>query len=137
MKHILSSVTLMTVGLLLTGCGGGGSSDSTTSSIEDQIGQRDAIIIVHNYPADVCTADRLKDEIAIESGATNIITVSTSNSVTCNTYGRQNDGYLCTEAIVDTNSDQACVIGVDIPEESLIKQETILTTTPESMIRAL
>ena len=135
-KGLLWSGTAITA-LLLSGCGGGGGGSDAAPSVTEQIKQRDAIVIAYHYPADVCVSDRLKEELRLSSGARNIIVSVESSSVNCSTYGRSNDGVWCMEINVATDSSDTCVVGADAPENSAIKPETMIISTPDNMLRAL
>ena len=94
--------------LLFTGCGGGGHKESIT----DKIKKRDAIIIIHAYPAGVCNSQELKQSLAQGIGAKDIITSVEDNSVSCATYGR--DYNTCGEEFYG-GYPNACVIGFNVP----------------------
>lgn len=109
---MLKKLTLSTVvlsALLLNGCGGGGSKSQT---IKEQIQERDVIVIVHNYPDDACKSQLLKDTLASDTAARNIITSVEDNTVNCAYYGRTIA--TCSEDVFG-GYPNACVLGVDAP----------------------
>jgi len=118
--------------LLLSGCGGGGSSKSIT----EQMKERDAILIVHDYPAEVCTSQLLKDELAADIGATDIITSVEPNTINCGDYARNNDYISCGEETFGGYPD-TCVIGMNAPEGTGLNSETIMATVPDIMFQSL
>ena len=109
---MLKKLTLSTIvlsALLLNGCGGG--SSTKADSIKEQLEKRDYIAIFHEYPAAVCTSQRLKDELA-KKGFSAIITSVEDNSVSCGYYGRRNGGASCSEELLG-GYPNACVIGAN------------------------
>ncbi len=95
--------------ILLSGCGGGGGSKE--DPITKEIKTRDAIVILHEYPAGVCQSDTLKLEL-LKNGARDIITSVEDNSVNCEHYGRINDKVGCVEELFG-GFPNACVIGLN------------------------
>jgi len=99
---------------LFVACGGGGSSSNSSNdeSKTNQIAQKQYVIINYHYPKDVCNSSYLK-EVLESYGATDIVTLSTTQSVTCETYGKSNDGVAC--AIQDLNYEDkpTCVAGMN------------------------
>jgi len=100
--------------------GGVGSSTAVTNQIKN----REAITIVYNYPADICTSQTLLDELT-NAGATNIIASVESNYISCETYSRTNDGETCLELDLGEINNVSCVVGADQASASSKQFKTI------------
>ena len=125
-KMMLTGVALGA--LLLSGCGG-----SKSKSITEQIKERDGILVIYNYPDDVCKSQLLKDTLTSDGGAQNIITSVESGNVSCQTYGRSNNGITCEENTFG-GYPNTCVIGLDAPTNSIIDTDIIMATVPDMLI---
>ena len=103
--------------LLLSGCGGGGSSKGE-NSIKDKISNKKYVVIMKNMPSDICESKDFKNALT-SKGFTGIVTQETSNdAVSCETYGKRNDGRECDIADYRDydyagSGDVNCVIGFD------------------------
>lgn len=80
----LNLISMITITLLLTGCGGGGNSEK---SITEQISERDAVLIIHD--ANLAFCETLK-ELFLQEGspAKDVIIDNPDNSVNCSTYNK-------------------------------------------------
>jgi len=111
----LTTIALGT--LLLSGCGGGGSSDPMKD--------KHYIIIETSVPAGICESNQLAQELA-KTGLRNFITRETDSSTSCATYGKSNDNKECAMDYIGEGT-KNCVIGFDdIPAgyNSLSKRTT-------------
>ena len=121
--------------LLLSGCGGGGSKSTGNKSTIEKMKEKTGIIITHNYPDEVCKSQRLKNELAAE-GLTDIITSIEDNSVSCQTYGRANNGAICIEQTLG-GYPNACVIGANTSSSVAIDTATMMAITPDTLLKTL
>ena len=123
----------------LTACNNSDSNNNTSGEdknepLEDTISSRNYVFIIYNHPPSSCDSYlyTIKNNI-------DVITVVENNSVTCATYGKQDDGRECgTMNMTGTDSSQSCVIGYNIrsnrktskvsEESSIIMMEDIQYT---------
>jgi len=89
--------------LLLSGCGGGGSSDP--------MNDKNYVIIISNVQPGICESDILRNELTNE-GIGGLLTKETDNTTTCETYGKVNDGNICAVEYIGDGTVN-CVIGFD------------------------
>ena len=116
MKKITTIILSGTAVLFLSACGSSDSSSSSTPVAPvDPMTERESILIKYHYPAEYCSSGELKDYLERNvPGTTNLLLSVESNSVTCATYGRANDGVHCSEQdTVNSNADTSCVLGFD------------------------
>ena len=113
---MLKKLTLSTIvlsALLLNGCGGGGSSKSTI----DIIKERNAIIIDHAVPKDVCESPEVHERFT--QYYINANYYSMDNTINCAAFGRTQTSNIkteyCREAAITAypGSTEACVIAFD------------------------
>jgi len=102
--------------LMLTACGGG------DADAPDTISEYDKVLVMYHYPEDVCLSDDLKTNMQNLDGVENVLLKVESNSVSCTTYGKTNDGLECLEEdLADTTGDStistSCVIGLNVSDE--------------------
>ena len=116
--------------LLLSGCGGGGSKSTT-----EKMKERTTIVITHNYPDEICKSQQLKNELAAE-GITDIITSVEDNSVSCQTYGRTNNGSTCYEHTLG-GYPNACVVGANASSSVAIDTAKMMDITPDTLLKTL
>lgn len=118
MKQITSILLAGTSAMVMSACGGGGSSDPVDTT--DPMTLKDGIVIIYHYPEEVCTSDQLIDELqATIPEAENFLLRVESNDVTCATYGKT-DGVDCESedaVLIDPSFleyDTSCVLGFDL-----------------------
>lgn len=123
----LSLPTAITA-VLLTGCGGGGSSAEKT--ITEQIAERDGVVIIHD--ANLAFCETVKNILAQDTTVKDVISDNPANTVSCGTYSKTEGdlddpfaecintslGYFSTYAVTDDisiyeDTTTACVIGVN------------------------
>ena len=99
------SILILSIGFI--GCG-----DDSSTSTKDKIADHTFLWIIYNSHENQCnSANNVDLRNALEMrGATDILFATQSNNVTCDTYGKRNNGVECTifdnEEIVQTS----CVI---------------------------
>jgi len=103
----------MSLSLILAGCG---------YMSDDEIKKQDHIVIVHNFPNDLCESVKMElavNDIAKEKTGKDVtVTAHTerANNISCHTYGKVNDSDQCLEAYYDGSvegypkGDKACVM---------------------------
>lgn len=93
--------------LLLSGCGGGGSTDSNQNSMND----KKYIIILRDIRSGICESSEYRTELSSAMGG--LLTKETATDTSCSSYGKVNDGVECQEEIVpyEISGDKNCVIG--------------------------
>ena len=140
---MIKKLKLMTItlgALLLVGCGGGGGNNNTpVDTMKEQMKNKQAIAIIHNYPSDVCKSQKLKDELINISNKEgvhikNIITSVESNDMGCEYYGRVNNDNenryykACIEEDADLGLEHSCVVGFDDDSltNSIVTQQVML-----------
>ncbi len=105
------SFSLFTI-IFFVACGDEGSSSSNDEATMNQIIQKQYVIINYHYPEDVCNSSDLK-EILESYGAEDIVTLSTTQSVTCETYGKSNDGIECLTEDFNYKGEPTCIVGLN------------------------
>ncbi len=103
MNRKITSVAFLSLALLLSACGGFGSSDSMSD--------KDYIVILRNVPAGICESTLYRDTLK-GYGFKGILTEETATDTSCETYGKSNDGQYCAEELYD-NGEKNCVVGFD------------------------
>lgn len=102
--------------LLLSGCGGGGESKSTTQKIS----KRNYIVIAHDFPNGICESSIYKEKLE-EDGFENFITHEADNSASCTQYENSghscqstsyNEGFYTDEGSIPKGN-VACIVGFD------------------------
>ena len=116
-KFVFSIATIS----ILVACGGGGSSnnsENTTTNIE-KISSRDVVTINYNYSPEICKSSDFKRyimDILSNLKPKDFIASVQSNSVTCKTYGKINNGNECYEShLSDENYRTSCVVALNSP----------------------
>ena len=126
MKKLKALLTILAISFIV-GCGGGGSSDSTTPTV-DPMTERDLITIFYHTPEGMCEDSTfqqlLKDELALQGYVIDYYLFrEESNNVSCATYDRANEitetgGCVTYDLALEDPSfaayDTSCVIGVDL-----------------------
>ena len=109
----MASITAMTIAM--TGCGSSSSSSSgsTPPVYVDPITEKDAIVIIHNYPKSICLSDTLYNRLQSANYDPTMIIRSEQNLISCQDYDRSDDGISCREDSAGAG-DLACVVGFDI-----------------------
>lgn len=114
---MLKKLTLSTIvlsALLLNGCGGGGGSGKSTIDI---IKERNAIVIDHGVPKEVCESPEVHERFT--QYYVNANYYSMANTINCEAFGRtQTSNFekeFCREGVVTAypNATEACVIAFD------------------------
>jgi hypothetical protein len=105
--QFVGSVALMAT---LSSCGNySGDFFGAFGDMEDS----DEIAIIYNYPSSTCSSQSLLDSYKYDYPNSNIRISTESNSVTCASYGKSNDGYECSVYDAGYNSSSSCVIGIE------------------------
>jgi hypothetical protein len=105
--------------LLLSGCGGGGSSDP--KSIKDS----KIVVILKNVSTGICESKEYRDLLSKE--LTGVLTEERSTSVQCSDYGKTNGRDCAIRYYTGSNrGNKACVVGAE--GERSKKQNKQITT---------
>ena len=113
MKILLSVVVMSFV---MVGCGSSGSSSGggVPPAPVDPITQKDGILIMHNYPADLCLSNELRYRLESGHDDKNLIIRAEPEPTGCSDYNRPSNGVACAEYYdVDLGND-ACVVGFNV-----------------------
>ena len=122
MKQIIITLLVGVAAMVMSACGGGGSSDPVEPV--DPMTLKGAVTIIYHYPAEVCTSDGLLNELQTTTpDAENFLLRVENNDVTCSTYGKTDgvDCVLIDTALIDptfAQYDTSCVIGADFVASS-------------------
>ena len=111
----LTTALLTGSALLFNACGSSGGGGSTPVPV-DPMTENDIIQIVYNYPVELCTEEQGQE---LETGFAGYGTMEMrieGLDVTCETYGRTNDGGVtCMQGMriegLDLSYPNSCVIG--------------------------
>jgi len=113
LKNIIKLSFGLSIIFSFVACGGSSSSNSSNNeSKTNQIAQKQYVLINYHYPKDVCNSSYLK-EVLESYGAIDIVTLSTNQSVTCETYGKSNDGIECGTQDLNYENEPTCVVGMN------------------------
>ena len=118
---------------LLVACGGGGGGDSESGmTTTGKIASRDVVSINYNYSPEICSSSDFK-KYMINALAhlkpKDFIASVESNSVTCETYGKVNNGRECYESHSNRSYSNSCVTAFN---SSLFRNSNKLSKTINS-----
>jgi len=115
----LTVTTILTSALLFTGCGGGATSEGTSSDgtlTNDTIASKDVVFVYSSLPDNFCSAanfpltEEQEAQASIVSGS--LIATEVANGTTCTTYNKEDDN-TCLANDYDMGSN-TCVIAYDL-----------------------
>ena len=99
---------------LFIACGGSHSNNKSSSSISiEKISNHDVISIIYHYSSEICSSSEFKNYMINTMSyyqPKDFITSVESNSVTCATYGKVNNGRECYEGGLSDSYNTSCVI---------------------------
>ncbi len=116
------------IALVVAGCGGGGGGGSTPvepappPAPVDPMTEKDVVLIIYNYPEDVCLSSTLREKMEnLSADSSNFLFYVENNNIGCGTYGKNpsitEKGGCMTEDASDsypyTKYDTSCVVGYD------------------------
>jgi len=98
---------------LFVACGGHSNSESSSSTSIEKISNHDVISIIYHYSSEICSSSEFKNYMINTLSyyqPKDFITSVESNSVTCATYGKVNNGRECGQEELGYSYNTSCVI---------------------------
>jgi hypothetical protein len=115
---------------LFVACGGGHSnSESSSSTSIEKISNHDVISIIYHYSSEICSSSEFKNYMINTLSyyqPKDFITSVESNSVTCATYGKVNNGRECYQEELSNSYNTSCVVAFNSSVSNNSKMSKIM-----------
>ena len=124
MKNLILSsfiATLLAIGL--TACGESSGSSSTKYKTKD-VSEREYVILFYHYPKETCESPTFINSLGLGGSVRDTIAFSENRDVTCETYGKIEDGESCitTDYSFTSDAKSTCVIAMNrVSSDSALK----------------